>query len=352
MPRMIAPRLLAWWNEHGRKDLPWQRGRNPYRVWVSEIMLQQTRAATVVPYFERFMAAFPDLETLAKASGDEVLALWAGLGYYSRAHNLLKAARIVVRQHGGQLPEDPEQLLALPGIGRSTAGAILAQAYGKRYPILDANARRVLARLYAVDGWPGKASVSKRLWRLADINTPSQGIRDYTQAIMDLGATVCLAGEARCGLCPLADSCKALLLGRTAEIPASRPPARRPLRRQTMAVVQRPDGAVLLQRRPPAGVWAGLWCLPELEQDEGGPAWCQKVLQCAAEPLGELPPFRHGFSHFELEIQPLRLILSKPEDAVREAGQWLWYDGTQAIGMPAPISRFLNGMDSGPATPR
>ena len=349
---MIAPRLLQWWDKHGRKDLPWQRDRSPYRVWVSEVMLQQTRVGAVIPYFERFMTAFPDVRELAGASEDEVLALWAGLGYYSRAHNLLKAARIIVGRHDGMLPEDLEQLLALPGIGRSTAGAILAQAYGQRRPILDGNVRRVLARLYAVEGWPGKAAINNKLWLLAEANTPSHRTRDYTQAIMDLGATVCLRRRPRCDHCPLADSCEARLHGLTAQIPASRPPAHRPLRRQTMAVVQRPDGAVLLQRRPPGGIWAGLWCLPVLAPEEAGPAWCRRVLQCAAEPLGELPAFRHGFSHFELEIQPLHMILGKPEGAVREAGQWLWYDGTQAIGMPAPISRFLNGIDAGRATTR
>ena len=349
---MIAQRLLEWWDKNGRKDLPWQRDRSPYRVWVSEIMLQQTRVGAVVPYFERFIAAFPDVRTLAGASEDEVLALWAGLGYYSRAHNLLKAARTIVARHDGRVPEHLEQLLALPGIGRSTAGAILAQAYGRRHPILDGNARRVLARLYAVDGWPGKAAVNKKLWHLAETNTPSQRTRDYTQAIMDLGATVCLRRRPRCEDCPLEKTCEARFLGLTAQIPASRPPAHRPLRHQTLAVVQRHDGAVLLQRRPPAGIWAGLWCLPVLEPEEGGPEWCRRVLQCAAEPRGELPSFRHGFSHFELEIQPLHLILNKPEGAVREAGRWLWYDGTQEIGLPAPISRFLNGMDAGRATRR
>ena len=347
MPRMIAPRLLAWWDKHGRKDLPWQRDRNPYRIWVSEVMLQQTRVGTVVPYFERFMAAFPDVETLARASEDEVLALWAGLGYYSRAHNLLKAARIIVRRHEGRLPEDPEQLLALPGIGRSTAGAILAQAYGRRHAILDGNARRVLARLYAVKGRPGKASVNRQLWRLADTNTPSQRTRDYTQAIMDLGATVCLRREPRCDSCPLTDSCRARLLGLTAEIPASRASARRPLRHERMVVLRRPDGAILLQRRPPTGIWAGLWCLPVLDQEDSGPAWCERVLQCNAAPLGELPPVRHGFSHFELEIRPLLLVLRSPDRQVREAAQWLWYDGTQTVGIPAPISRLLNEMNAG-----
>ena len=349
---MIAPKLLAWWDKHGRKDLPWQQKRDPYRVWVAEIMLQQTRVETVKPYFRRFIGAFPNVAALAKAGEDAVLAIWAGLGYYSRAHNLMKAARIVDERRGGELPKDFDELLALPGIGRSTAGAILAQAHGQRRAILDGNARRVLARLYAVEGWPGKAAVNRNLWRLAESNTPARRVRDYTQAIMDLGATVCLRRNPRCNSCPLASDCRARLLGKTSEIPAPRPSRPRPLKSCSMALVRRSDGAVLLERRPPAGIWAGLWSLPTLQEEEDTAAWCARVLNGSAEFLGELPPLRHGFSHFELEIRPVQFLLTGPCREIREAGTWLWHDGTNTVGLPAPIRRLLDSQRSVQPAPR
>jgi len=344
---MIAPQLLAWWDKHGRRHLPWQKDRTPYRIWVSEIMLQQTRVETVTPYFERFMAAFPDVQALAAAEADEVLALWAGLGYYTRAHNLLKAARIVVAQHGGDVPRDFESLVALPGIGRSTAGAILALAHGQRRAILDGNARRVLARMHAVEGWPGKAVVSRTLWSLAETNTPSERVRDYTQAIMDLGATVCLRRNPRCDACPLAESCRARKHDLTAEIPASKPKVNRPLRHRSMLVVQRPDGAVLLHRRPPTGIWAGLWSLPTLDDGESAGDWCARVLGCSPQSHAELAPVRHGFSHFELEIRPIHLPVGTSPAGVREDDQWHWHDGRQELGMPAPIRRLVESLEVG-----
>ena len=347
MRRMIAPQLLAWWDKHGRKHLPWQKDRAPYRIWVSEIMLQQTRVETVTPYFERFMASFPDVQALAAAEADDVLAIWAGLGYYTRAHNLLKAARIVVVQHGGDVPRDFESLVALPGIGRSTAGAILALAHGQRRAILDGNARRVLARVYGVEGWPGKASVSSRLWNLAETNTPSERVRDYTQAIMDLGATVCLRRNPRCDACPLAESCRARKHDLTAEIPAAKPKANRPLRHRSMLVVQRPDGAVLLHRRPPTGIWAGLWCLPTLDDGESAGDWCARVLGCSPQRDAELVPVRHSFSHFELEIRPIHLPVSTSPAGIREDDQWRWHDGRQELGMPAPIRRLVESLEVG-----
>ena len=352
MRGMIAPQLLAWWDKHGRKHLPWQKDRTPYRIWVSEIMLQQTRVETVMPYFERFMTSFPNVEALAAASDDDVLAIWAGLGYYSRAHNLLKAARIVVAQHGGDVPRDFDSLVALPGIGRSTAGAILALAHGQRMAILDGNARRVLARVHAVEGWPGKAAVSRTLWNLAETNTPAKRVRDYTQAIMDLGATVCLRRNPRCDACPLAESCRARKHGLTAEIPASKPKANRPLKRKSMLVVQRPDGAVLLRRRPPTGIWAGLWSLPTLDDEESAGDWCDRVLGYSPNSYTELRPVRHGFSHFELEIRPIHLPVSTPPAGIREDDQWRWHDGVQQLGMPAPIRRLVESLEIGPAGSR
>lgn len=342
---MIAPQLLAWWDRHGRKSLPWQSNRTPYRVWVSEIMLQQTRVETVAPYFKRFMAAFPHVNALAKADDDEVLAIWAGLGYYSRAHNLLKAARMVVAQHGGELPRTYESLIALPGIGRSTAGAILALAHGKRQAILDGNARRVLTRVYAVEGWPGKTSVNRRLWELADTNTPQERVRDYTQAIMDLGATVCTRRKPRCNVCSLSASCRAHKSGLTGEIPASRPRAKRPLKHATMLVVQRTDGAVLLCRLPPAGVWAGLWSLPVLDSGQSVSDWCTRLFGCPPGEHSELEPIRHGFSHFELQIRPIRLAVDAPLREIHDGGGWCWFDGAHEPGMPAPVRRLLESID-------
>ncbi|MYH34629.1 MAG: A/G-specific adenine glycosylase [Gammaproteobacteria bacterium] len=352
MRRMIAPQLLAWWDKHGRKHLPWQKDRTPYRIWVSEIMLQQTRVETVMPYFERFMASFPDVQALAAAHDDDVLAIWAGLGYYTRVHNLLKAARIVIAQHGGELPSEFDSLVALPGIGRSTAGAIVALAHDQRSAILDGNARRVLARVHAVEGWPGKASIGRKLWDLAEANTPSERVRDYTQAIMDLGATVCLRRNPRCDACPLAGSCRARTHGLTAQIPASKPKANRPLKRRSMLMVQRPDGAVLLCRRPAAGIWAGLWCLPTLGDVESIADWCGRVLGCSPRGHAELAPVRHGFSHFELEIRPIHLPVSIPSGEIQEGDQWRWHDGTQDLGMPAPIRRLVESLEVGAAGSR
>ena len=349
---MIAPQMLAWWDRHGRKDLPWQRQRNPYSVWVAEIMLQQTQVETVKPYYGRFMRAFPDISALARADDDSVLAIWAGLGYYARAHNLMKTARLVVERHGGELPGDYDELVALPGIGRSTAGAILAQAHERRHAILDGNARRVLARVHAVEGWHGKSAVTRTLWELAETNTPAERVRDYTQAIMDLGATVCVRRKPRCEACPLATVCRARLQGKTSEIPASRRAGRRPLRRRSMALVRRSDGSVLLERRPPAGIWAGLWSLPTLKDGEDAAAWCARVLNGGAELVSELPPIRHGFTHFELEIRPLHLALTGPARQIREAGTWTWHDGSRPVGMPAPIRRLLESLEASESRPR
>ncbi len=307
-------------------------------------MLQQTRVATVRPYYQRFMQAFPDVSALAQADEDAVLSIWSGLGYYSRAHNLMKAARIVVQRHGGELPQEQGQLMELPGIGRSTAGAILALAHGQRRAILDGNARRVLARFHAVEGWPGHSATNRFLWKLAESNTPAERVRDYTQAIMDLGATVCRRRKPHCASCPLTGACQAQLLGKTAEIPASRPGRRRPLRHCSMALVQRPDGAVLLERRPPTGIWAGLWSLPTLNEEEEATAWSARVLNGRAEVRRELLPMRHGFSHFELEIRPVHMTLTGPVHEIREPGIWLWYDGTRPVGMPAPIRRLLDNI--------
>ncbi len=341
----FSARLLAWFDKHGRHDLPWQAGRDPYRVWVSEIMLQQTQVATVIPYFERFMARFPSVTALASAPLDEVLHHWSGLGYYARARNLHRAAVIVRDSHGGRVPEEIEALTALPGIGRSTAGAILALACGQRHAILDGNVKRVLARFRAVEGWPGTAAVSRELWALAERYMPSVRVGDYTQAMMDLGATLCTRSRPACGRCPLADSCSAHRDGREEEFPA--PKVRKALPVRTAAVLLLRDQAgVLLMRRPPSGVWGGLWSLPEVGLEEDPAAWCRSELGVEAQEVERWPGLRHTFSHFHLEMTPVIMCVHDAA-GVSEHADMLWYDRTrpQSLGLAAPVSRLLARLD-------
>ncbi|MGH8446294.1 MAG: A/G-specific adenine glycosylase, partial [Solimonas sp.] len=251
----FAERLLAWFDVHGRHDLPWQHPRTPYRVWLSEIMLQQTQVATVIPYFARFLERFPDLRNLAAAPQDDVLALWAGLGYYARARNLHRCAQALVAEHGGEFPRNIEAVAELPGIGRSTAGAILAQAHGDRHAILDGNVRRVLARHAAIPGWPGQPTVQKQLWREAEARLPHERLADYTQALMDLGASVCTSRNPKCLLCPLAGDCQARIAGTVAQYPGAKPSRERPTREATLLLVEDAQGRLLLERRPPTGLW-------------------------------------------------------------------------------------------------
>jgi A/G-specific adenine glycosylase len=336
----IAPRLLEWHARAGRHDLPWQHDRHPYRVWVSEIMLQQTQVATVIPYFERFMVRFADVVALADASIDEVLHLWTGLGYYARARNLHRAAQVIRDDYAGEFPRTLEAVMALPGVGRSTAGAILAIATGLRAPILDGNVKRVLARHAGIDGPIDARATLDQLWRLADANTPSQRVSVYTQAIMDLGATVCARTRPRCDVCPIADDCAARARGRQAELPASR--RRRPTRRQRRAVmlVARQQSTVLLVQRPSAGIWGGLWCLPEFSDRESATAFAECELGVSA-PDSVLPEIEHSFSHFDLVITPL-LVRCETETRVRE-GNTFWYDlaAPARVGLPAPIRSLL-----------
>jgi A/G-specific adenine glycosylase len=266
-PAEIADALLPWFDRHGRHDLPWKAGADPYRIWLSEIMLQQTQVTTVIPYYERFLEAFPDADALAAAEVDAVLARWTGLGYYARARNLHRAARAIVDDHGGRFPADVDALAALPGIGRSTAGAIAAQAFGVRAPILDGNVKRVITRLAAVEGWPGRTAVARELWALAEDWTPAERVADYTQAVMDLGATVCTPRRPACDACPLADRCLARARGLQHRLPTPKPKREKPERRTRMLLIQDPDGAVLLERRPPQGIWGGLWCFPQQDLD-------------------------------------------------------------------------------------
>jgi A/G-specific adenine glycosylase len=343
MTRDFSDRLLDWFDRHGRHDLPWQSDPTPYRVWVSEIMLQQTQVATVIPYFERFIGRFPDPASLADADQDEVLHLWSGLGYYSRARNLHAAARLVRDEHGGRVPESIEEVMALPGVGRSTAGAILALSRGQRHAILDGNVKRVLCRHRGVDGWPGRSATAKALWGHAERFTPFSRVDRYTQAIMDLGATVCRRSRPACDACPVSADCVARCEGRQAELPAPRPKRARPVRNTTMLVVVDPDSRVLLQRRPASGVWAGLWVFPEVEEPAGAVAWLRERLGVATTDGRVLAPVSHGFTHYELRIEPWLARVENAPARVMEEDNLLWYnpESPAKVGTAAVVGRLL-----------
>lgn len=340
----FATRLLRWFDAHGRKDLPWQRDINPYRVWISEIMLQQTQVQTVIPYYERFMQSFPDLCVLADADIDTVLQHWSGLGYYARARNLHQAAQHVRDEHRGEFPSLFEDVTALPGIGRSTAGAILAIAWGQRHAILDGNVKRVLARHAAVDGWPGKTAVAKQLWELADLHTPGTRVADYTQAIMDLGATVCTRSNPACDACPVAADCAARAADDIAAFPGRKPKKTKPLRATTM-VIAVDDAAIFLERRPAAGIWGGLWSLPEVDNVDD---WCRETLGQEPGRTAALEVLRHSFSHFDLDIQPVVVRVNAAQSKVADSADATWYrlDDAPPGGMAAPVQQLLHSLQT------
>ncbi len=335
-------RLLEWFDEYGRKDLPWQLDVNPYRVWVSEIMLQQTQVQTVIPYFERFMQSFPDVIALADASQDDVLHHWSGLGYYARARNLHKAAAMIRDEFAGEFPTDIEELVALPGIGRSTAGAILSLALDQRHPILDGNVKRVLARHEAVDGWPGKTAVAKALWEIAERNTPGMRVAAYTQAIMDLGATLCTRSSPSCERCPVREDCSALAAGTVANYPGRKPKKDKP-RRQTTMLLANSEHSVYLEKRPQSGIWGGLWSLPELGE-RTLEDWCEEKLNGSAILTETWPVLSHSFSHYDLDIQPIVVRIDAPLSKVADGDNARWYslDGEPPGGIAAPVRKLID----------
>ena len=442
----FAEAVIDWFEIHGRHDLPWQVDPSPYRVWISEIMLQQTRVGTVIPYFRRFMTRFPDVSVLAAADIDQVLHLWTGLGYYARARNLHKAARTIVEEHGGGFPDTVEELTRLSGIGPSTAGAILALAHGRRAPILDGNVKRVLARCYAVEGFPGNSKTRSELWTLAEELTPSKRVAAYTQGMMDLGATLCTRSNPDCPQCPLYDRCLARQRGEIDRFPGKRPAKTLPVRSVTMFILQDREGRVLLEKRPPNGIWGSLYSLPQIEnsdmpspnnetkdgksngndgtnngnngtptntaeivavaQASSGNDWISTnsngndeiptntaeiagaahaspasatmghphqgnhgtpintaeikgrtnaspalnslpanlaTLCLAIEPPIELPPIRHGFTHFQLDITPVHYKVTQLPSAVAESDRWLWYSIVEPVevGLAAPVRKLL-----------
>jgi A/G-specific adenine glycosylase len=333
--------LLAWYDRHGRKRLPWKRRRDAYRVWVSEIMLQQTRVATVIPYYERFLARFPDVRALARAPLNRVLHLWTGLGYYARARNLHRAARQVAHDHGGRFPRDIEAVQALPGIGRSTAGAILALAFGGRHPILDGNVKRVLARYHAIAApLNGKAAEAKA-WALAEQHTPIRRVADYTQAIMDLGATVCTRAKPDCTHCPVRRGCAAAESGNPQDYPARAAKRAVPVR-ATAFLMLRDAGRVLLLQRPPAGIWGGLWSFPECAPDEAA-RWSREHLGIEIRTEAPWPVRRHSFSHFHLDITPIPAQVMRGSGTLMENAGAVWYNFRRpdARGLAAPVKKLL-----------
>ncbi len=332
-------RILAWFDRYGRKDLPWQQDITPYRVWLSETMLQQTQVTTVMPYFKAFTAHLPTLESLADAPLDRVLQLWSGLGYYARARNLHNAAQAIVQQ--GFFPDTLEGLTALPGIGRSTAGAILSIAFDNSHPILDGNVKRVLSRYQAIHGWPGQSQISRRLWAISTELTPTERVADYTQAIMDLGATLCTRSQPDCPRCPLQDVCRARLAGTETQLPSSKPRKALPEKRRVLVILATAQGQVLLQQRPPVGLWGGLWSLPEFTDGDQALVWCQARYGLSAWHCGN--ERRHRFSHYCLRYTPLWATTKNAGNFVLEAGGGVWYNARQVngLGLPAPIKKLL-----------
>lgn len=339
MEATFAERVLGWFDQYGRKDLPWQQNPTPYRVWVSEIMLQQTQVSTVIPYFIRFMQRFPDVTCLANATQDEVLKLWEGLGYYRRGRHLHKAAQIVRDHYAGVFPDNLAAVATLPGIGRSTAAAILSLSGGQRHAILDGNVKRVLARYHAIAGWPGETRVLQQLWAKAEQHLPHGRNAAYTQAMMDLGATVCTRSKPACALCPLHDGCQAFRQGNPQAYPGKRAAKALPEKTRVIVLLCNSQGELLLQQRPPTGIWGGLWSFPEFTSVAMATEWLR---QHGIQPLADLevlPHSTHTFSHYRLRLQAIRVDLDVPSVQVMAGGGWLWYKAGSVVdgGLSAAV---------------
>lgn len=345
----LSRQILKWFDKHGRHDLPWQKKPTPYRVWISEIMLQQTQVTTVIDYFERFMKRFPTLSKLTNAPLDEVFELWSGLGYYARAKNLHKTAQIIQTQYHGKFPTDYDAVLALPGIGRSTAGAILSISTQQRYPILDGNVKRVLSRHFAIDDWYGNPKTLEKLWEHSEKITPKERVADYTQAIMDLGATVCTRSQPKCTLCPISKSCEAKKLDRIKFYPMPRPKTKIPTKATTVLMLISPKyQCILLEKRPIKGIWGGLWSLPECSVKSNIKEWCTKTFQLTLKKMYTWETFRHTFTHFHLNIHP---VLCEVHDQYKPKSislnyQWYPFEKAYTLGLPAPIRRLIEQLQT------
>lgn len=339
----FASRLITWQKAYGRHDLPWQNTRDPYRIWVSEIMLQQTQVATVIPYYQRFMAHFPSIASLAAADENAALTHWSGLGYYARARNLHAAARQIVAAHQGVFPDSVAAIAALPGIGPSTAAAIAAFAFGARGAILDGNVKRVLARCFGIEGFPGDKAVEAKLWALAESLLPDAEIERYTQGLMDLGATLCTRAQPRCADCPVSEQCIALRDDRIAQLPT--PKSKKPIpERETVMLILRRGNEVLLQKRPAKGIWGGLWSFPEVAPEAVLNHYLQIHFGVKAARVASMPPLLHTFTHFRLTIRALVVWVSKP-DALHPGTMWLDRFDAHGAALPTPVRRLLDLLD-------
>ncbi|QMU61812.1 MAG: A/G-specific adenine glycosylase [Gammaproteobacteria bacterium] len=347
MKKTFSQQVLYWFEDHGRKDLPWQCDRDAYKIWVSEIMLQQTRVDTVIPYYKKFIQHFPDVNTLATSDIDDVLHHWTGLGYYARARNLHKAAQQICALHESKFPKETEQAIALPGIGRSTAAAVLALSYNQPHAILDGNVKRVLARYFALEGWPGAREIEQQLWQHAESLLPSESFAEYTQAMMDLGAKLCTRSNPNCSACPVQENCMALEQQRQNELPTPKPSKKIPQRDVVVAIIQDyQDDSIWLGKRPPTGIWGGLYSFPEFEDSAKLDAWLSQHYENSSPRSRTLPVISHTFSHFKLHMHPKLIQINKKPNGVMEDDLGVWYKLTdqkvgQKIGLAAPVKKVL-----------
>ena len=334
--------VLNWFDESGRKDLPWQINPTPYRVWISEIMLQQTQVNTATPYYLRFMDSFPDIYSLSSASTDRVMHHWSGLGYYARARNLHKTSKIVQEEYNGMIPLDFDRLVELPGIGKSTAGAILSLSDNQRQPILDGNVKRVLARFHAIEGWPGIKKIENKLWHFAEQHLPKKRMADYTQAMMDLGATICTRSKPNCMDCPLKKKCEAKHMNQQDQFPTRKPAKVKPHHRLNL-VLLRKKNKILLEKRPDYGIWGGLSSLPELKNNSPIDGWIKKRLETAPETISEMNPVRHAFSHYTMDICPVEVRIDSSSCKLDLNENEFWYElnHPEEVGMASPVKKLL-----------
>ena len=340
--KTFSKHVLAWYEKHGRKNLPWQKVAHPYNIWVSEIMLQQTRVDAVIPYYEKFIQRFPTLEDLANANVDEVLHHWTGLGYYARARNLHKAAKLIGDQHNAAFPKNIEEVIALPGIGRSTAAAILSLSFNQAHAILDGNVKRVLARVFAIEGWPGNKTVEQQLWQHAEALLPKNNFAEYTQAMMDLGATLCTRSQPNCDHCPVQEHCIAYAHQRQNDIPTPKPSKKLPQREVIVAIVlAEKDQSIWLEKRPAIGIWGGLHSFPEFEDEAQLGRWSERHFKYRNSSQ-MLSSVQHTFSHFRLTLHPRLIRIDKKPNGVMEENLGVWYKkADQKIGLAAPVKKVL-----------